>query len=305
MRWWRSRPGDEPVWGVRIVVAIGVGTLTLAVASCGARGPDRDAARRHVEAARQLAQAGEIAAALARLDRARAADPKWFVPRLARADLLNTAGNVRAAREEALAASRLAPRERAVLLLLLELTPEYESPAETERIARRLLEVDPESAQGYYYLGRAILAQGDARRYPEAVTALRESVARAPNSALALVELGRAQRLLGDPAGAIRTMEGAIAILDRAPVRGAIDDAMLEEWLAQRRAAAFWLAQAAHEAGDRSLAARATADAERFARYAAELRAITNRAASLPPDLAAREQLRSVERRGLGYWEPR
>lgn len=81
--------------------------------------------------------------------------------------------------------------------------------AETERLARRALQLDPNLAEGYEMLGWASLLRG---KYEQSEAELRKAVELNPNSLGSLQALGNTLTFIGDARGAIQNMEKAVSL---------------------------------------------------------------------------------------------
>src|SRR5207237_3168466 len=127
----------------------------------------------------------------------------------------------------------------------------------------------------------------------EALAQLEAAGRLSPGDTDSMMEIGKLYRQMGDPSQAAARFERVAAILDRSEVpRGHVELQVLDAWIQQRRAAAFWLAQVYRDLGRDADARAASATASLWGARAHELRALNDRAnAATPPDLAARRRL--------------
>ena len=279
--------------------------LTLALAGCGPAPPvpgDSPAAAQLTMEAQQLASMGRVNEAMARLAEAKRADPRATAPYLAQAQLLERSAHGREAFEQLAAAHAVAPQDAGVTLALLrEMPPSYPA-AEKEALARQAVAQAPASGEAHYLLAQAVVERADPPRYSEALREFEEASRLAPGSAVTLIDKARLYSRMGDDRRASATLGLAAYILEQQPVHGPVPIQALEEWLKQRRAAAFWLAQAAQRLGRAADVRARQAEAARLSEAAAELRRLKDRAGAVPPDPAARARLAHIEHRGVDAW---
>lgn len=81
--------------------------------------------------------------------------------------------------------------------------------AETERLVRHALQLDPNLPEAYELLGWVMLLRGD---YEQSEGALRKAISLNPNSLGTLQALGNTLTFLGDAEGAIRVMEKSVSL---------------------------------------------------------------------------------------------
>jgi tetratricopeptide (TPR) repeat protein len=218
-----------------------------------------------VHAERLLSEAQELFAqkrtqeALEALSKAKEADPSWAQPLLIRAKLLQRVGRYREGWEELQVARRLAPSSPEIVLTLLRNAPPTVPAAEMEALARKAVELMPDSAEVYYYLGYAISLHANPKRYPEAVQAYQRAIQLQPEQILTYLELGRLYHVMGNSQRSIAALEGAWEVSETHWQR--LGNEPLE-LVRTRRDIAFWLAQAYQQAGRtasyRKMAALAT-----------------------------------------------
>jgi tetratricopeptide (TPR) repeat protein len=152
-----------------------LGALALLVTSLPARAGDRDAARTYLAEGDREAQAGHAAEAVARYEKALAADDSNVDVYARLGGALVQAGNV----------------ERAV------------------KIFRRYVEIAPRDCHAHSGLGLAYLRQGLA---DQAVKSYEEAIALCPEDASAFDSLGAAYEAMHDPLEAIEALRHAIAL---------------------------------------------------------------------------------------------
>lgn len=247
--------------------------------------------------AQRLAAASRVNEAMEALAKAKQSAPRLPAPYLMRAQLFAESARYREAWEEARAAHKIAPNDPAITLALLRYTPPYLPAAETERLARQAVAQAPQSGEAHYYLGLALVNSGDPKRYPEALEAFQEASRLAPMLALPLIEMGKLHRLLKDDAQAETMLLRARRALELQRQSMEMPLPMVEEWVKQQRAVAFWLAQVYRRMGQAVESRAAAAEADRWSARAAELRALRDRAAASPTDPQTRARLEELLRR--------
>jgi len=90
--------------------------------------------------------------------------------------------------------------------------------SETEELARRALQLEPDMPEAYEMLGWVSLLRGE---YQQSEVQLRKAVALNPNSLGTLQALGNTLTFLGDAEGAVRCMEKAVSLGARPSSRAA------------------------------------------------------------------------------------
>jgi len=265
-----------------------------------AAGCARESAEQYMQEAESQMRAGNVLRALGAQERASQRDPNAVRPYLLRAELLTRIGRYREAREAALTAHRLAPNDLEVTLALLQRTPDSFPPAEVEALARQAVKLAPQSAATHFLLGMAIVNANDPRRYPEALQAFQESNRLDDRAARTWIETGKLYRLMGDNEKAESSLKRATHLLDQEGGRMSLRE--MEDWLKQRRAAAFWLAQVYRRMGRMGDSRTAYAEVARWGEQARELKTLRDRASADPPDMMARARLQAIAQYGLDFW---
>ncbi|HXG24225.1 MAG TPA: tetratricopeptide repeat protein [Chthonomonadales bacterium] len=229
---------------------LGSALVVIGLVSCTTKAPtprtDRAAAEHFVAESRSLFGQKRIQETLETLSKAKEADPSWAQPHILRAELLRRLGRYREGWEELQAARHLAPNDPDITLTMLRNAPPTVPAAEMEALARKAVEMMPESAEAHYYLGYAISLYTDPKRYPEAIQAYQRAIQLRPEQMLSYLELGRLYHVMGESNRAIAALEGAWEVSEMHAQR--LGDVPLE--LARtRRDITFWLAQAYQQAG--------------------------------------------------------
>jgi len=250
----------------------------------------------YIQEASRLFREQRVDEALAALEKAKRSDPTSARPYLLKAELLMRSAHYREAYEEVAAAYRIAPNDPEATLTLLRMMRGFFPAAEVEKLARKAIAQAPNSGEAYYHLGLAIASTVDPKRYPEAMQAFKRASELAPSSAVTLIEMGKLYSQMGDNDRAEAMLKHAGRLLDMQRARGALPASRLEEWLRQRRAAAFWRAQVYRRMGRAEESRAATAEADRWSAQGQELRMLRDRAAASPPDLKARARLLEILR---------
>jgi tetratricopeptide (TPR) repeat protein len=278
--------------------------LLFAVAGCsgkdtGPAKPDRSKAVGHFQEAERLSQGNRIKDALAEAQKAKEADPTLGKAYTLRADLFSRTANFREARAELLAAHKALPDDLDVTFSLLYDTMAYFPPAEAEAIARKAATQVPDSPQAHYFVGMAIANSGDPKRYPEALKEFETANRLDPSGTGTLTEMAKLHLQLGDPTRALALLESAALILDEVKKQGPMPIPILEDWTKERRAVAFWSADALRRLKEPAASKAATALANKLSAQTSELRALQARVGSDPPDPAAQKRLQEIAANGF------
>lgn len=296
----QAAPSKRRNWLPLLAVLLLAALVGLAVWSAQSGRPplaDRQAAEGHVQEARRLANERNIEAALKAIAQAKQSDPTWTQPYLVKADILMISAQYRAAREEILAAPRLAPDDPAVLHALIR-NSSLLPPAEQEALARRGIAANPADADAWQFLGDAIVATGDPKRYPEALQAFENALQRAPSGVEPLISIAKLKVLTGENDRAAEILEHVSEVVEARAAQGPISFAELPDWVEKRRAVAFWLAQIYQQMGKKEQAKAQTSLAAKWSARASELRRLQDRANATPPDKEARARLDQIARTG-------
>ena len=284
-----------PVVAVMVIAGL-VGILVWSQHTGSQPLPDRQAAVRHLEEAKRLSSGGNIGQAVAALAQAKASDPTWAEPYLASADILLRSAQLREARNEILAAQRLAPDDPAVLHALMH-NSSLMSAAEQEAIAQKAIVASPMDAEGWQFLGTAILSSGDRKRYPEAKKAFENALERAPSAYGPMISIAKLEMQTGENADAALILEHVAETMDTHAVQP-MQFITLKDWAETRRTVAFWLEQIYAQTGQTAKSRSQSSVAAIWSARSAELRSLNDRNNASPPDMKARSRLEQIVRTG-------
>jgi hypothetical protein len=104
---------------------------------------------------------------------------------------------------------------------------------------------------------------------------------------------------MGNAERARALLASAALILDEAKKQGPMPIPVLQDWTRERRAVAFWSADALRLLKKPAESHAATALANKLSAQSSELRALQARVASTPPDTAAQQRLQEIAARGF------
>lgn len=278
--------------------------LLLFTAGCpgkdaGPAKPDRPTANGHLQEAERLVAAHQLNEALSEAQKAKDADPTLGRAYTLRAEIYSMSAHFREGRAELLAAHKALPDDLDVTFALLNDTMAYFPPAEAEAIARKAVAQAPDNARAHYYLGMAIVNGGDPKRYPEALKVFETANKLEPSGTGTLTEMAKLHLQTGNPTRALALLESAALILDEAKKQGPMPIPILEDWTKERRAVAFWSADALRRLKKPAESRAATALAHKLSAQTSELRALQARVASTPPDPAAQKRLQEIGEKGF------
>ncbi len=278
----------------------------LILPSCGSRRAetsDPKEADRQIESARRLVSAGKTYDALKALAKAKLADPKRTDIYGMRVRLFAQASQYRQALEESRAARKIAPNDPEIIISELQLGLGCVPAFESEELARLAVSRAPQAASAHLLLGRAIVLSGNDKRLPDALRAFQEANRLSPGAPDPLIEIGRVYDHLGDYRDSAAMLETAAKQLDAQVAGKTVAFGMLQQWIEARHMTAFLLAQTYAHMG-RVAESRSAADvAAKWSGRSNELKKLSRRAASVPPDTAAENQMHEIEKRGLAYWQ--
>jgi tetratricopeptide (TPR) repeat protein len=239
--------------------------------------------------------------ALHALDRAKNADPANLEPYLLRSQLLEQAGNLRGAREEALAAHRRKPGDATAAVRALYVSADFSAPSEVEALAREAKQLAPDNPDAHLFLANAIVRSEEKARFAEAIKEYDAANRLAPFAAAPLLGMGRLLLRMGDADRAAAYLRNAVRLLAQVP-RGPMSIPQITQWVEERRTAAFALAQAYSRLGRHAESRTINEEAALWSRRASELRALKNRYSAVPPDPLAHQRLSLLASRGPLDW---
>lgn len=245
-----------------------------------------------VGAAQQLTTQGKLRDAVALLAKAKTASPRDTSILVTRAGLLAQLGQSREAWDDMLAAHKIAADDPQITLELLRIAPQFVPAADKESYAREGIKQASEKAITHYYLGMAIIAANDPKRYKEAMAAFDEANRIAPNQQLVPLEMGKLTCRMGDYLRGAAWLENAWSLID---AHDQDHSTPATEITRQRQAASYWLAEAYRHIGKTKEAKEMAARAEKYAAQVREIEALQVRAVAEPPDLQAAARLKEIE----------
>lgn len=265
---------------------------------------DHAAMARHLGTAWTLLQSDRFPEAMKEIESARLSDPTSPEPILAQVDVLGRSTRFAEARDVLLKAHARWPADARITLEAVRYDTMIVRPVETEKLAREALALAPKSWEAPYYLGVAIAASEDPKRYPEAIQAFDTSFKLNRVENAPLLEMGRLYSLMGDDSKAAATLELAVRNLDALTHIGPASYSSLGHWIDQRRMAAFRLADVYDRLGRRAESKAAARGAALGSACASDLKRLVALGSLSPPDTAARARLQSLCARGVGFFTP-